>query len=139
MFDFDIFPEDSYDPSSGEFSADFDFEPIPLGTVLFDDSGKIYGKVFSYDDDINEAQRIFDTLSEVVQAGRFDPSYNPLNPTGYPPLPEGGVNFNDKKHTRGPFFLEQVRRFLTRTGLDSVSEVFYDEELDAYWIEIDTP
>ena len=139
MFNFDIFPEDSYDPSSGEYSADFDFEPIPIGNVFLTETGKTYARVFSFEDEPDEARRILEVLHElVVDEARFEPDYNPLNPSGYPPLPED-TNFNDKKHTRGPFFLEQVRRFLARTGLESVSEVFYDEELDAYWIEIDTP
>jgi len=137
LFDFDIFPEDSYDPSSGEYVSDFDFEPVPVGIVPLVEDETTYARVFSIED-IDEATRIFDILQDIAGKGIFETDYNPKNPHDYPHTTDTFLH-NDKHKTRGPFLNEQVDRFFAKTGLESISEVFYDEELDAFWIEIDTP
>lgn len=137
MFDFDIFPESSYDPTTGEYVSDFDFEPTPIGTINLQLDETLYARVFSLGD-YDEAVRAFHVLADIAARGVFETDYDPKNPHDYPLTDEPFLR-RDKRKTRGPFGDEQLDRFFQRTGLRNISEVFYDEELDAFWVEIDTP
>lgn len=137
MFDFDIFPEDGYDPSSGEYSADYDWVPVPLQDVELIQSGEVYAKIFSFSDDPTEGQRIIAELENYVFQGVFEPDYNPKNPRDYPHVPFS-LDTTDRHSVRGPYLREQVARFFEDTGLEEFSDVYYDDDLDAFWIDVDT-
>jgi len=137
VFDFDIFPEDSYDPSSGEFSGDFDFEPIQIGQVTLDDAATIYARVFTISE-AAEADKTLQALQYYADKGFFDRSFNPLNPSFYPTPPLGLVGARDS-HVRGPFIGDYaIQRFLDDTGLRHVAQVYYDDEFDEFWVDIET-
>lgn len=134
MFNFDIFPESSYDDTTGEYSADFNFEPVPVDDVKL--TGDITAQVFTIGDE-NEGHRVAELLREFANAGLFEPVDNPRNPKDYPPIPDN-LDRTNSRTVRGPFTKEGVEKFLDDTGLRGIGEPFYDEAFDEFWVEIDT-
>lgn len=137
MSDQDYLPEDSYDPSSGEYSGNFDFEPDFERRVFLTGDDSVWADVSglpSFEPDIESAANL---LEDIAGSGVFDPDFNQRNPDEFPSIPPefdyGGDN------TRGPFFDdEQVQKWLDESGLRGTAIVYYDEEQDEFWIDVDT-
>jgi hypothetical protein len=137
VFNFDIFPEDSYDPGSGEFSSNFNFEPVPIDDVPLTGDRETIAQVYTFASE-DEGQRITSLLRDLAGTGYFEPARDPKNPRDFPPLP-GDLDLSNKRTVRGPFITpDAVEKFLDKTGLQDVGTPYYDEENDEFWIDIDT-
>lgn len=131
----DFFPEESYDPDSGEYTSGFDFDPIFESRVNLSDG--IHADIHTDNVDFTPtAENLAERLEELVNLGYFDVEGN-RNPLGYPPLPD---DFDKQgKTARGPFVsADLVENFFNRSGLRGQVPAYYDEENDLYWIDADT-
>lgn len=128
MSDRDEFGEDDSE------AADYEF----LGRVDMDDDGRYQADVFRNNDaeegddlrldldamfdllgvDLNDQDILLDLLTQ-----RIDPE------AGNP------IDLADK-NTRGGYDREEVLRFLNETGWWGIADVYYDAELEEYFIEI---
>ncbi len=132
----DIFPEDSYDDNSGEYSSDFDFDPIFSYRV--DINSEVYAEVKTDHIDFDPlTQDIASKLEDLVNYGYFDVDGN-RNPLDYRSL--SNSDFDTQSPTsRGPFInSDAVERWLDETGLRDMVDVWYDDDNDIYWIDADT-
>lgn len=132
----DYLPEDSYDPSSGEYSGEFDFDPI--FSVRVELSSDIHAEVSADEPDFEPlTSDIADRLQDLVSGGYFDIEGN-RNPNEYPNLSNSEFD-TQSPNSRGPFIsADQVERFLDESGLRDQVDVWYDEENDVYWVDADT-
>jgi len=131
----DYLPEQDYDPDSGEYNSDFDFDPVFTSRVNL--SENISAEITTYEPDFEpEAESMTEILQRLVNHGYFDSPEN-RNPLDYPPIPaefdrQGG-------NSRGPFInADEVERWLDNSGLRGQVPVYYDEDNDLYWIDADT-
>lgn len=137
MTDNDNFPDDDFDPYSGEFSNEFDFEPTFSERVYLTEENTAFADVFTEPDFEPDGDRIVNTLKELVSQGVFEEDYNPHNPDDRPPIPDD-FDYADK-NVRGPFIgPEAVNRWLRDSGLEDVALPYYNEEYDEYWIDVNT-
>lgn len=131
-----IFPEDDFNPDNGEYTSDFDFDPIYTYRVNVNET--THADVSSDSIDFDPlTEDIAARLQDLVNYGYFDVDGN-RNPLGYPPL--GSSEFDTQSPTsRGPFISsDAVERWLDETGLREMVDVWYDEDNDIYWIDADT-
>lgn len=133
----DIFPEESYDDSTGEYTArpDFNFDPIFTGRVEI--APGVFVTIESSSPNFDPlTENLFNKLEELVGKGFFDIEGN-RNPNNYPPILD---DFDyGSKTVRGPFIdTPSVRRFLDESGLEGIAIIYYDEFHDEYWIDVNT-
>lgn len=137
MSDQDYFPEDGYNPNSGEYSNAFDFEPDFSERVILTGDGSVWADVSglpSFEPDIERAANM---LEDIAGSGVFDPGFNDRNPDDFPQLPPD-FDFGDPQ-VRGPFINDDaVQAWLDASGLRGTAVVWYDEVADEYWIDVDT-
>lgn len=132
----DYFPEQDYDPDSGEYNSDFDFDPVFSRRVNLSDD--IQAEITTDGIDFSPlADDLSDRLQELVNLGYFDIDGN-RNPLEYNSL--SGSDFDTQSATsRGPFITaDAVERWLDDTGLRDQVDVYYDDDNDLYWIDADT-
>ncbi len=131
----DYFPEENYDPDSGEYEH-FDFDPIFTNRVDLADHirADISSDVIDFDPLVDD---MVSRLRELVNHGYFDIDNN-RNPIGYPLLSDSEFNTQGKT-SRGPFVTsDAVERWFDDTGLRRRVTAYYDEDNDLYWIDADT-
>jgi hypothetical protein len=132
----DYFPEQDYDPDSGEYNSDFDFDPVFSHRVNLSDD--IHAEVIPEEPDFDPlAEDFADRLQELVNHGYFDIEGN-RNPLEYNSLSSSDFD-TQSGSSRGPFIdADAVERWLDETGLRDQVSVYYDEDNDLYWIDADT-
>lgn len=130
------FPEEDYDPDSGEYFSEFNFDPIFSSRVDLADN--IHADISTDEPDFTPlAENLTDTLRELVNHGYFDIDGN-RNPLGYPLLADSNFD-TQSKNSRGPFITsDAVERWFNQTGLRGRVTAYYDEANDVYWINAST-
>lgn len=131
----DFFPEDGYDPDSGEYESPYDFEPVFTARVQI--APNVWATIETTNPDFSPlAESISSRLEELVLSGSFDIEGN-RNPNDYKTTPPD-FDIQDK-NIRGPFIdTESVERFLQESGLRGIAIPYYDEANDEYWIDVNT-
>lgn len=133
----DVFPEESYDPSSGFYANEFDFEPDLTYLVNLRSDGEVYAIIHAPLDFEPELFDIAHELENLVATGIFEEDFDRENPLNYDDIPDD-FDYSDK-HVRGPFInTEHVERFLDDSGLRGIAIPYYDREHDEFWIYINT-
>lgn len=132
----DYLPEDGYNPDSGEYESEFDFDPIFTSRVDLADN--IHADISPDKPDFTPlAESLSDRLRELVERGYFDTDDN-RNPLGYPLLSDSNFD-TQSKSSRGPFVTsDAVERWFDDTGLRKRVTAYYDADNDLYWIDADT-
>jgi hypothetical protein len=135
--DFDFFPEASYNPTSGEYSGNFDFEPTFTARIYLNFDKTLWVDVTSISDYEPINIRVIDELNKLSNSGIFEPSFDPDNPNGYPEIPPD-FDYGDP-NVRGPFQSdEEVDNFLDKSGLRGIAIVYYDSTQGEFWIDVNT-
>jgi len=137
MSDFNYFPEEGYNPDTGEYSNPIGFEPAFEQHILLNREGTVYADVFALPGFEPQGESAANAIEGLFTTRGFEPLNKDRNPEQYPTLP-GGFDVNGD-NIRGPFLDdEMVQEFLTKSGLRGVAIVYYDELEDQFYIDVNT-
>lgn len=137
MSDLEIFPDNSYNEDTGEYSQEFDFEPDFKSRVYLNNEQTLWVDVSGLAGSESAFLRVFELLEQEAIRGGFEPTFDKNNPDNFPAIP-GDFDYNGK-NTRGPFIdNDSVQNWLKKSGLRGTAKVYYDEANEEFWVDVNT-